>query len=202
MAKFILALIGLCVFLFSVLASLAGVIGGVLLLIAGDWLLLVFLILEAVIATFAISILILPVAIFIRPANSLQKIGYHFFAKVTDWMASLYLGLLFAIWSAYIFTFVMEYTETFWGGVFASFGTAIAPIAFISSKEFVGTKFASFKQTLFMLNAKIALLIMIVQGVLDDGSFFEAGAFYFIAYAVLSALGILMLSMAFKVPQV
>ena len=194
MANFVGTIIGL----FSILAGLAGIIGGILLILAGEWSLLFYLILAGAIAPFAMAIVMLPGALFALPAVSLEENGYHFLSKAFAWFSSLYLGLVFASWSAYIFIYVMNSTETFWGGVFASFGTAISPIAFMSSKEPIENEFDSVNQTLIMLTAQIALLFMIVMGILNGGTVYEIGTFYFTAFAVLSAVSIALVSAIFR----
>ena len=117
MANFVGTLIGL----FSILAGFAGVIGGILLIIAGEWSLLFYLILASVIAPFLMAFVMLPSMIFALPSASFHEKGYAFLSKVFAWFGSLYLGVVFAGWSAYIFIYVMNTTSSFWGGVFASF---------------------------------------------------------------------------------
>jgi len=193
--------IGMLIGLFSALAGLAGIIGGILLIVAGEWSLLFYLIVASVVAPFAMAIPMLPGALFALPAVLLDENGYHFLSKVFAWFSSLYLGLVFAVWSSYVFIYVMNSTETFWGGVFASFGTAISPIVFMASKEPIEDALDSVNQTLVMLTAQIALLFMIVMGVLSGGTVYELGTFYFTAFAVLSAASITFVSMMFKSPN-
>jgi hypothetical protein len=194
-------IVGLLIGLFSILAGLAGFIGGILLIIAGEWSLLFYLILAGGIAPFAMAFIMLPGAIFALPAVSLQNNGYTFLSQVFAWLGSLYLGTVFACWSAYIFIYVMNTTGTFWGGVFASFGTAISPIAFMSSKEPVENEFDSVNSTLTMLTAQIALLVMIIMGVLNGGTLYEIGTVYFLAFAVLAAIQVIISNMMFKFPE-
>ena len=99
---------------------------------------------------------------------------------------------------AYIFIYVMNTTGTFWGGVFASFGTAISPIAFMASKESVENDYDSVNQTLTMLTAQIALLVMVVMGIIYGGTIYEIGTFYFVSFAVLSAVQVAISSLLFK----
>ena len=87
------------------------------------------------IAPFLMAIVMLPSMIFVLPAASLGERGFKLLSNLLAWLGTLYLGFVFAAWSAYVFIYVMNTTETFWGGVFASFGTAISPIAYMASKE-------------------------------------------------------------------
>lgn len=194
MANFVGTLIGL----FSILAGFAGVIGGILLIIAGEWSLLFYLILASVIAPFLMAFVMLPSMIFALPSASFHEKGYAFLSKVFAWFGSLYLGVVFAGWSAYIFIYVMNTTSSFWGGVFASFGTAISPIAYMSSKEPRENDFDAVNQTLVMLTAQISLLAMIILGVINGGTIYDIGIFYLCFYAVLSAISIMISSILFK----
>ena len=183
-------LVGMLIGLFSILAGFSGIIGGIFLIIAGEWSLLFYLIFASVIAPFAMAFVMMPSMIFALPAASLSERGYQFLSTFFAWVASLYLGLVFAAWSAYIFIYVMNTTGTFWGGVFASFGTAISPIAYMASKEPIQNEADSVNQTLTMLTAQISLLIMVVMGVLNGGTLYEIGTFYMVAFAVLSIIQI------------
>lgn len=183
-------LVGMLIGLFSILAGFSGIIGGIFLIIAGEWSLLFYLIFASVIAPFAMAFVMMPSMIFALPAASLSERGYQFLSTFFAWVASLYLGLVFAAWSAYIFIYVMNTTGTFWGGVFASFGTAISPIAYMASKEPIQNEVDSVNQTLTMLTAQISLLIMVVMGVLNGGTLYEIGTFYMVAFAVLSIIQI------------
>ena len=183
-------LVGMLIGLFSILAGFSGIIGGIFLIIAGEWSLLFYLIFASVIAPFAMAFVMMPSMIFALPAVSLSERGYQFLSTFFAWVASLYLGLVFAAWSAYIFIYVMNTTGTFWGGVFASFGTAISPIAYMASKEPIQNEADSVNQTLTMLTAQISLLIMVVMGVLNGGTLYEIGTFYMVAFAVLSIIQI------------
>lgn len=194
MANFVGTLIGL----FSILAGFAGVIGGILLIIAGEWSLLFYLIFISVIAPFLMAFVMMPTMIFALPAVSLEEKGFKLLSKVFAWFGTLYLGFVFAAWSAYIFIYVMNTTGTFWGGVFASFGTAISPIAYMASKEPVQNEFDSVNQTLTMLTAQISLLVMVVMGVLNGGSIYDIGTFYIVAFAILSMLQLIIISILFK----
>ena len=183
-------LVGMLIGLFSILAGFSGIIGGIFLIIAGEWSLLFYLIFASVIAPFAMAFVMMPSMIFALPAVSLSERGHQFLSTFFAWVASLYLGLVFAAWSAYIFIYVMNTTGTFWGGVFASFGTAISPIAYMASKEPIQNEVDSVNQTLTMLTAQISLLIMVVMGVLNGGTLYEIGTFYMVAFAVLSIIQI------------
>ncbi len=190
--------IGAIIVLFSVLAGFAGVIGGILLIIAGEWSLLFYLFITVVIAPFIMGLAMLPSMIFALPSASFHEKGYAFLSKVFAWFGSLYLGVVFAGWSAYIFIYVMNSTSSFWGGVFASFGTAISPIAYMSSKEPEGNDFDKVNQTLVMLTAQISLLAMIILGVINGGTIYDIGIFISVSFAVLSALSIMISSILFK----
>ena len=184
MANFIGILIGI----FLTLAGLAGFVGGILLIIAGEWSLLFYLIFVSVIAPFLMAIVMLPSMIFALPAVSLEEKGFKLLSNLLAWLGTLYLGFVFAAWSAYVFIYVMNTTETFWGGVFASFGTAISPIAYMASKEPVNDEIDSVNQTLTMLTAQISLLVMVIMGVLNGGSIYDIGTFYIMTFAVLSII--------------
>ena len=191
-------LVGMLIGLFSILAGFSGIIGGIFLIIAGEWSLLFYLIFASVIAPFAMAFVMMPSMIFALPAASLSERGYQFLSTFFAWVASLYLGLVFAAWSAYIFIYVMNTTGTFWGGVFASFGTAISPIAYMASKEPIQNEADSVNQTLTMLTAQISLLIMVVMGVLNGGTLYEIGTFYMVAFAVLSIIQITISKILFR----
>lgn len=194
MANFVGTLIGL----FLILAGFAGVIGGILLIIAGEWSLFFYLIFAGSIAPFVMAFVMMPSMILALPSVSLFEKGHLFLSGVFAWLGSLYLGAVFAGWSAYIFIYVMNATSSFWGGVFASFGTAISPIAFMSSKEPIGNDLDIIKNTLVMLTAQISLLAMVILGVINGGTIYDIGFFYFGAYAVLSALSITISGALFK----
>lgn len=194
MANFIGILIGI----FLTLAGLAGFVGGILLIIAGEWSLLFYLIFVSVIAPFLMAIVMLPSMIFALPAVSLEEKGFKLFSNLLAWLGTLYLGFVFAAWSAYVFIYVMNTTETFWGGVFASFGTAISPIAYMASKEPVTDEFDSVNQTLTMLTAQISLLVMVIMGVLNGGSIYDIGTFYIMTFAVLSIIQFIISNILFR----
>ncbi|MEL1230841.1 MAG: hypothetical protein VXA26_05975 [Candidatus Neomarinimicrobiota bacterium] len=194
MANFIGILIGI----FLTLAGLAGFVGGILLIIAGEWSLLFYLIFVSVIAPFLIAIVMLPSMIFALPAVSLEEKGFKLLSNLLAWLGTLYLGFVFAAWSAYVFIYVMNTTETFWGGVFASFGTAISPIAYMASKEPVTDEFDSVNQTLTMLTAQISLLVMVIMGVLNGGSIYDIGTFYIMTFAVLSIIQFIISNILFR----
>ena len=194
MANFIGILIGI----FLTLAGLAGFVGGILLIIAGEWSLLFYLIFVSVIAPFLMAIVMLPSMIFALPAVSLEEKGFKLLSNLLAWLGALYLGFVFAGWSAYVFIYVMNTTETFWGGVFASFGTAISPIAYMASKEPVTDEFDSVNQTLTMLTAQISLLVMVIMGVLNGGSIYDIGTFYIMTFAVLSIIQFIISNILFR----
>ena len=194
MANFIGILIGI----FLTLAGLAGFVGGILLIIAGEWSLLFYLIFVSVIAPFLMAIVMLPSMIFALPAVSLEEKGFKLLSNLLAWLGALYLGFVFAAWSAYVFIYVMNTTETFWGGVFASFGTAISPIAYMASKEPVTDEFDSVNQTLTMLTAQISLLVMVIMGVLNGGSIYDIGTFYIMTFAVLSIIQFIISNILFR----
>ena len=194
MANFIGILIGI----FLTLAGLAGFVGGILLIIAGEWSLLFYLIFVSVIAPFLMAIVMLPSMIFVLPAASLGERGFKLLSNLLAWLGTLYLGFVFAAWSAYVFIYVMNTTETFWGGVFASFGTAISPIAYMASKEPVKNEFDSVNQTLTMLTAQISLLVMVIMGVLNGGSIYDIGTFYIMTFAVLSIIQLIISNILFR----
>lgn len=194
MANFIGILIGI----FLTLAGLAGFVGGILLIIAGEWSLLFYLIFVSVIAPFLMAIVMLPSMIFALPAVSLEEKGFKLLSNLLAWLGTLYLGFVFAAWSAYVFIYVMNTTETFWGGVFASFGTAISPIAYMASKEPVNDEIDSVNQTLTMLTAQISLLVMVIMGVLNGGSIYDIGTFYIMTFAVLSIIQFIISNILFR----
>ncbi len=194
MANFIGILIGI----FLTLAGLAGFVGGILLIIAGEWSLLFYLIFVSVIAPFLMAIVMLPSMIFALPAVSLEEKGFKLLSNLLAWLGTLYLGFVFAAWSAYVFIYVMNTTETFWGGVFASFGTAISPIAYMASKEPVYDEFDSVNQTLTMLTAQISLLVMVIMGVLNGGSIYDIGTFYIMTFVVLSIIQFIISNILFR----
>jgi len=106
MANFIGILIGI----FLTLAGLAGFVGGILLIIAGEWSLLFYLIFVSVIAPFLMAIVMLPSMIFALPAVSLEEKGFKLLSNLLAWLGTLYLGFVFAAWSAYVFIYVMNTT--------------------------------------------------------------------------------------------
>ena len=195
MANFIGTLIGI----FLTLAGLAGFVGGILLIIAGEWSLLFYLIFVSVIAPFLMGFVMMPSIIFALPAVSLGEKGFKLLSNLLAWLGTLYLGFVFAAWSAYVFIYVMNTTETFWGGVFASFGTAISPIAYMASKEPVNNEFDSVNSTLTMLTAQISLLVMVTMGVLNGGSIYDIGTYYIIAFAVLSFIQLIFSKILFDI---
>ena len=144
------------------------------------------------------AIVMLPSMIFALPAVSLEEKGFKLLSNLLAWLGALYLGFVFAGWSAYVFIYVMNTTETFWGGVFASFGTAISPIAYMASKEPVTDEFDSVNQTLTMLTAQISLLVMVIMGVLNGGSIYDIGTFYIMTFAVLSIIQFIISNILFR----
>ena len=195
MANFIGILIGI----FLTLAGLAGFAGGILLIIAGEWSLLFYLIFVSVIAPFLMAFVMMPSIIFALPAVSLGEKGFKLLSNLFAWLGTLYLGFVFAAWSAYVFIYVMNTTETFWGGVFASFGTAISPIAYMASKEPVYDEYDSVNQTLTMLTAQISLLVMVTMGALNGGSIYDIGTYYIVAFAVLSFIQLIFSKILFDI---
>ena len=191
--------VGTIINLFLILAGFAGVIGGILLIFAGEWSLLFYLIIVSVIAPFAMTFVMMPGLLLAYPAESLINKGYKFLPTFLAWLISLYLGLVFACWSAYIFFDVMNTTETFWGGVFASFGTAISPIIYMLGTNPIEDEVNSVNHTLTVLTAQISLLVMVLMGVLYGGTFYEIGIFYVMTYAVLSIIQrVIMHNLMFK----
>lgn len=194
MTNFVVRLIGL----FSILAGFSGVIGGILLIIAGEWSLLFYLILASVIAPFLMAFVMIPIVIFAVPCGVFRTKGYSFLSQVFGWFGSLYLGVVFAGWSAYIFIYVMNTTSSFWGGVFVSFGASLSPIAYMSSKGPRENDIDVINQTLVILTAEVSLLVMIIIGVINGGTIYDIGIVYFCFYAVLSALSIFILNILSK----
>lgn len=190
MANFVATLISI----FITLAGFAGFIGGILLIFAGEWSLFFSLLFIGIVAPFFMAFVMLPSAIFALPAVSLLNKGYSFLSSIFGWISSLYLGAVFAAWSAYVFIYVMNTTGTFWGGVLASFGTAISPIAYMASKEPVNDEYDSLNTTLTMLTAQISLASMIVLALIFGGNLIDIGIFYFKVFAVLSAMTTLLMS--------
>ena len=194
MANLVLILINLV----GIFAGFVGFIGGILLISAGEWLLLFYLILAGAIAPFTMAFIMLPSAIISFAAAFLLNKGYKLLAPFFSWLSAMYLGLVFAVWSASIFIYVMNSTETFWGGVFASFGTAISPIFYMASKEQVENDFAQINQTIVMFTAQISLLVMVVMGALNGGTIYEIMTFYALTFAVLSTFHQIFGSFLFK----
>jgi len=190
--------VGTIISLFSILAGFAGLIGGILLIIAGEWSLIFYLIIASVIAPFLMAFVMMPSMIFLIPSASFDEKGNSLLSKVFAWFSFLYLGAVFAGWSAYIFIYVMNTTSSFWGGVFASFGTALSPIAYISSKGPRENDFDVLNQTLNILTAEISLMGMIIFGIIYGGTIYDIGIFYFCFFAVLSALCLIISSVLLK----
>ena len=194
MANLIVSIIGI----FSLLAGMAGFVGGIFLIFAGEWSLLFYLLFLGIVAPFSMAFIMLPSIIFALPAISFLNNGYRFLSSIFGWLSSLYLGVVFAGWSAYVFVYVMNTTGTFWGGVLASFGTAISPIAYMASKEPLHDEYDSLNQTLTMLTAQISLAAMIVLALIYGGNLIDIGIFYFKVFAVLSAITTLIMTSLLK----
>ena len=123
-----------CFVVFSYLAGFSGILGGILLIISGEWFLLFKLIGVSIVAPFLMVIPILPSGLFALPGAALLENGYKFVGNFMLWLASIYLGLVFGLWSATVLTYVLVSSSTFWGSIFISFGVAIGPLIYMTSK--------------------------------------------------------------------
>ena len=97
---------GIIVF-FSALAGLSGIVGGIILIINGDWILLLKLIFAGVIIPFIMAFAMMPSLIFAGPGAAMLDRGNNFFGSVLVWLSSVYLGVVFHL-LAIIHTLVLH----------------------------------------------------------------------------------------------
>lgn len=185
--------IALAVTYFSILSGLSGLIGGILLILAGEWSLLFYLIIASVFSPFVMAFVMLPSFLIAMPAIFLKSREFKMLSGFFAWIAALYLGLVFAGWSAYVFVYVMNITETFWGGIFASFGTAISPIIFMASKQPVQDAYDATNQVVTNFVVQFSTLIMVIMGVFYGGTLYEIGSYYIVTFAALSLIQVALL---------
>ena len=113
------------------LSVLSGVIGGILLIIEGEWGLIFCLIIINLVAPLIMGFVLLPAFILDNFARKLFGNGYKLFSIFFSCLQFIYVGVVFAFWSSHIFIYVMNNTETFWGGILVSFGTALNPVFYM-----------------------------------------------------------------------
>lgn len=191
----VLNVIGMLIGVFSILAGFAGTAGAILLIIAGEWQLVLYLLIASLVVPMLMVIPMLPMFIFGLPAVWFEERGYYLLSNFFGWLGSIYLGLIFAAWSAMVFVYVMNTTETFWGGLLASFGAAIGPIIYMLSKNPIQDEFDSISQTFTKLTCEISLSLMIIFSILYGGTIYEIGFYYLATFAVISIFQITLLNL-------
>ena len=183
------AILTIVITFFSFLAGFSGLIGGIILLFNGDWFLALILVFIAGIAPFGMSFAMMPALIFAIPAAKLsEQKNFIFLGKFFLWLSSLYFGLVFALWSSYILFYVFETSSSFWGAVFASFGTAISPIIYMTSKTPIQDDLDMISNSMANFSAEVSLFAMIVYAIIYGGTFFDFVFIYMIFFAFLSAI--------------
>ena len=71
----------------------------------------------------------------------------------------LVFGVVFGIWSSYVLFYVFENTTSFWGAIFASFGTAIGPIIYMTSTSPIQNDQDVISNITANLSAEISLFV-------------------------------------------
>ena len=183
---------------FSVLAGFSGIAGGIILIINGDWILLLQLFFAGVIIPFIMAFAMMPSLIFAGPGAAMLEQGNNFFGSMLVWLSTVYLGAVFGIWSSYVLFYVFENTTSFWGAIFASFGTAIGPIIYMTSKNPIENDQDAISNMTANLSAEISLFVMIAFAIFYGGVFFDYVTVYVVCFSVLSAIFMIMMNQLFK----
>ena len=194
----VLNVISMLIGVFSILTGFAGTAGAILLIIAGEWQLVLYLLIASLVVPMLMVIPMAPMFIIGMPALWFEERGYRFFVNFFGWLASVYLGLVFALWSSLVFVYVMNSTETFWGGLLAGYGAAIGPILYMLSKNPVNSSFDSISQAFTKLTCEISLLTMIALTYFYGGTMTEVFLYYSVCFAVMSIFQLTILSFVEK----
>ncbi len=192
------AVLNLFILFFSFLAGFSGIVGGIILLINGDWSLVFTLVIGAGIAPFIMSFAMMPLFVLAGPGTILIEKGYKFLGEIFLWLSSIYLGLVFGLWSSYVLIYVFENTSSLWGALFASFGTAISPIIFMTSKNPIQTEEDMVANMSANLSAEISLFSMIVYALFYGGDFYDFFIIYLICFAIISGISALAMNLLFN----
>ena len=183
---------------FSLLAGLSGIVGGIILIINGDWILLLQLLFAGAIIPFIMAFAMLPSLIFAGPGTAMLERGNNFFGSILVWLSSVYLGVIFGAWSSYVLFYVFENTTSYWGAIFASFGTSITPIIYMTSKNPIENDQDVISNMTANLSAEVSLFAMIVFAIFYGGAFFDFVTVYVVCFSVLSAIFMIMMNQLFK----
>ena len=191
-------ILSLIIRFFSFLAGFSGIIGIIILLFNGDWALLLKLFLAVIVIPFIMGIAMLPSIIIIGPAAMMLEKGNKFFGSIFVWLGSVYLGLIFGLWSSAVLFYVFQNTNSFWGAIFIVFAVAIAPITYIASKEPMNDEQAIISNISANLSAQVALFAMIAYAIFYGGVFIDFVIIYLICFAIFSVIFMFLFNQIFK----
>ena len=184
--------------IFKFVTGFSGIIGGILLLISGDWLLALYLIGLSITAPFVLGLVMAPSLLLAGPAGGLLENGYKFFGNILALLAGVYIAIVFGFYSASILFYVFDHTTTFWGPLLASYATAISPIIYMASKDPIYNDYDSINSMLTNFFAEVTLLIMIFFSVFSGLTYIDAVITYVVTFFIFSIIGMITMSLLFK----
>ena len=183
--------------IFKFVTGFSGIIGGILLLISGDWLLALYLIGLSITAPFVLGLVMAPSLIFAGPAGMLLERGQKFFGNVLALLGGVWIAIVLGFYSASILFYVFDHATTFWGALLASYATAISPIIYMASKDPIYNDYDSINSMLTNFFAEVTLLIMIFFSVFSGLPYIDAVITYVVTFFIFSIIGIITMSLLF-----
>ena len=141
---------------------------------------------------------ILPSGLFALPGAALLENGYKFVGNFMLWLASIYLGLVFGLWSATVLSYVLVSSSTFWGSIFISFGVAIGPLIYMTSKNPIEDDEGAISNMLTNFGCEIALFLMILFAFIYRLNWTELVIVYVVFFSIISAIGMIIMSTIFQ----
>lgn len=194
MQTILIGIISFFSILFSILAWCSGTIGPIILLINGDWVLLLQLILAGACIPFVMIFAMTPAIIFITdPAIAMLKKGNNFFGLIRLWLSFVYYGVLFGVWSSCVLLYVFGNASSFWGAILASFSTALAPIYVLLMKDPIKDEQDAISFTTLNLSVEISLFTMMAFAILYGGVFIDFVIVYAACFSILSPIFVMIM---------
>jgi len=183
--------------IFKFVSGFLGIIGGIILIFSGDWLLALYMLILAATAPFVLGLVMAPSLIFAGPAGMLLERGQKFFGNVLALLAGVWIAIVFGCYSAAILFYVFENASSFWGALFVSFATAISPVLYMASKNPIYDDYDSVNSMLTNFFSECTLLIMIFASLTYGLNFIDTIVTYVVTFIVFSIIGIITMSLLF-----
>ena len=104
--QIIISLITVALSIFQIIAGLSGIIGGIILIFSGDWLLALYMLGLAATAPFVLGLVMVPSLIFAGPSGMLLERGQKFFGNVLALLAGVWIAIVFGCYSTTVLFYV------------------------------------------------------------------------------------------------